>query len=423
MSSPPLAATAEPRSAGRATVQAVAASTYAAAMVAMFFIYTILPATLRQAGHPPEVVGMVFLAYLPYALRVAWAPLVERWAAGQASRHRAALRLFLIAAVLAMLALLAVDPATSVWPLLGLSTLVVTLLVTAMTASDAYLVAMVGAADRQRSAVQQGIAAAAGGTALGVAMLVLGDHGWRGIVVAVATLSFVVALPALMLPDRLGERLTATAGPQRAGLWTFFNSPVVRRRLAISVFVHGAFGLASGALPILQVDAGLSVGEIGLLSAVGANIVGLAASLLVGAGMVRFGAWRALAALCVASLVGFGTAAVAGSAIFDWSAVIALTFLVMGTSYAFFVVYRALTLIVCQGERAATQAAALACADSLISIVAATASGAAIAALGLNGLFAVVAALVSIGTVIAVVISAGPEVRALLRHPSLEQPQ
>ncbi|NJO54924.1 MAG: hypothetical protein HC829_08895 [Bacteroidales bacterium] len=218
-------------------------------------------------------------------------------------------------------------------------------------------------------------------------------------------------------------RAADKAAPQRGGLWAFLVSRLVQRRLAISVFVHGSFGLASGALPILQVDAGLSVGEIGLLSAVGANIVGLAASSVVGAGMARFGAWRTLAGLCLASVIGFGVPAAAGSAILGWEAVIALTFIVMGTSYAFFVVYRALTLAVCHGERAATQAAALTGIDSLISIIAATAAGTVIAAIGLNGLFAAVTGLVAIGAVVALVVAAGPEVRALLHHPSLEQPQ
>jgi hypothetical protein len=391
-------------------------------MLAMFFVYTVLPATLRQAGHPPEVVGLIFLAYLPFALRVAWAPLVERWATGRTARHRTILRLFLMLAVLAMLGLLAVDPAASVWPLLGLSTLVVTLLVTAITASDAYLVAMLGAAERQSSAVQQGIAAAAGGIALGIAVLLLSDAGWTMIVIAVTALSLLVALPALVLPDRATARTADTDVLQREGLWAFMLSSLVRRRLAISVFVHGSFGLASGALPILQVDAGLSVGEISLLSALGANIVGLAASMLIGAAMARFGTWRTLAVLCLVSVIGFGVPAAAGSAILGWEAVIVLTFVVMGTSYAFFVVYRALTLTVCRGERAATQAAALTGIDSLISIVAATLAGAAIAALGLNGLFAVVAGLAAIGAVIALVIATGSEGGDLL-NPSLEHPQ
>ena len=36
----------------------------------------------------------------------------------------------------------------------------------------------------------------------------------------------------------------------------------------VSLLAHGAIGLVSGYLPVLQVDAGVQIGEIGLFSAV-----------------------------------------------------------------------------------------------------------------------------------------------------------
>ncbi|MGL4289306.1 MAG: hypothetical protein ACRCVA_23340, partial [Phreatobacter sp.] len=56
--------------------------------MALQFVLHVVPSFLRKAGYPPEVVGLAFLAFLPYALRFVWAPLVDRYGWTRMGRRR-----------------------------------------------------------------------------------------------------------------------------------------------------------------------------------------------------------------------------------------------------------------------------------------------------------------------------------------------
>lgn len=78
----PSAAAPATRDASRPALWLAIGALYAAAAVPLFFIYNLLPAAMRQAGQPPEIANLVFLAYFPFALRAVWAPLIHRLGRG-----------------------------------------------------------------------------------------------------------------------------------------------------------------------------------------------------------------------------------------------------------------------------------------------------------------------------------------------------
>ena len=136
---------------------------YGAAAVPLFFIYNILPASLRQAGQPPVVANLVFLAYLPFALRVAWAPVVARIGRGQVTIFRRIVLLSLALAVVITASLVAFEPGSGTLGIIVVATFAIVAIATAAVALDGYLLAGFPPEARVRSASLQGIGFALGG--------------------------------------------------------------------------------------------------------------------------------------------------------------------------------------------------------------------------------------------------------------------
>lgn len=374
---------------------------YAAAAVPLFFIYNILPASLRQAGQPPEIANLVFLAYLPFALRAIWAPMVDRLGRHQAPIYRRIVLACLGLAVLGIASLLAFSPATGAVSITLAATALIVLIATATIALDGYLMAMLPAAERARSAALQGGGFALGGFAMGLGILACDGADWHIVVWLLMGIMAALALPALALPAAApGAFVPETHETTRRGLWRFLIGASSQRRIGLALTLHGGLALAGGMLPVLQVDAGLTLGQIALVSAAGANGVGLVSAWATGLALQRIGAWRMAAAVGLASALGFGAIASAVPRVGPAGA-ITLSLLVMALGYAFFVIFRALVLMSCGGPRGATQAASLSSLDAFISTVFAILAGVVIGRFGLPVLLSLSALLCAAGCVLA----------------------
>jgi hypothetical protein len=374
---------------------------YGAAAVPLFFIYNILPASLRQAGQSPEIANLVFLAYLPFALRVVWAPVVARIGRGRASAFRRIVLVCLALAVAMTGCLVAFEPNTGTLGIIAVATLAIMAIATAAVALDGYLLAGFSPEARVRSASLQGIGFALGGLIMGVGIMLGEGAGWSGIILLLVLITTALALPALLLPvvgsttDGTEDGLTAPSG-----LWRFLKSAPARRRLAFSLLGHGGLGLAGGMLPVLQVDAGLSLGQIGLVAAIGANGVGVIASWVTGLVLRGSDVWRVAFLVSLASALCFAGVAVAGVRA-EPAVAIALSLAVMALGYAFFVVFRALVLPVCAGAGGTTQAAALSSIDALVATVSAIAAGFVLSLGGLPAVLGLAAGFCAAGALVA----------------------
>jgi hypothetical protein len=360
----------------------------AATSIPMSFFYFVLPAVLRQAGHSAEVIGLVALIYLPYALRVFWAPLVDRMAAGAAARYRAIAFAMLGAAIVSILGFVFVNPRVDLAATLAIGTIVFVFLATGLTSLDGYVLSTLGTAGRERITAYQVTGFTLGAIILGIGAIATDGIEWTTLVFLLAATTAILTVPLLILPKAgpASEAPDPTSLPH--GIWHFIRRPAVRRRIAISVLAHGGLGLPAGYLPVLQVDAGLTPGQIGLFGAIGSNISGLIAAIVAGALITRFGGWRTLTFVTLAGLAIYGGAAFTHEQLNGPIFAVSLALIVMALGYGYIVPYRALVLTICDAKSGATQAAALCCFDVVISLLSASMAGVVVGAIGLTGLFA-----------------------------------
>jgi len=182
------------------------------------------------------------------------------------------------------------------------------------------------------AALNIGAAAAAGLTVpIGLALHV----GWR---VALASW-LVLALGALLLWLPVAGVRGARSAPDDAGSWSLLREPLARQVTAFLGLQSVQFYSVAAWLPTLLADAGVPVGEGGLLLAV-SNVVGAAGALLAPAAAGRMRTQRPLvAAVLVAYVLGLGGLLLApDTGTFLW---VALFGLAQGSGFAL-----ALTLIV-----------------------------------------------------------------------------
>lgn len=360
----------------------------AATSIPMSFFYFVLPAELRQAGHSAEVIGLVALVYLPYALRVLWAPLVDRIAQCSAARYRALAFVMQAAAIIGILGFLAVDPRVDLAATLGVATLVFVFLATGLSALDGYVLATLGMTGRERITAYQVTGFTLGAIVLGIGAMATDGVGWATSVLLLAATTAVLTLPLLILPKEGATTGTHEATNIPHGMWQFLRQPAVRRRILVSMLAHGGLGLPAGYLPVLQVDAGLTPGQIGLFGAIGSNICGFIAAIAAGALITRYGGWRTLAIVALAGFAIFGAAAVTHTQLNGPIFAVSVALIVMALGYGYVVPYRALVLTICDVEKGATQAALLSCFDVVVALLASSIAGVVVSAIGLTGLFA-----------------------------------
>lgn len=386
----------------------------AAIAIPMSFAFYVLPAILRQAGHGPEVVGLVWLVYLPFAVRVVWAPMVDRLGDGRPAAFRHVALAASTATVLLLLLLLMLDPSRDVGSAIAIMGLAITALATGFTALDGYILAALGDRGRQQAVVFQAVGFAAGGMIFGATALAGDGMSWTWIVAALAATTAAAGLPLYGLPPLPGQ---CVARPQEAasplGLRRFLASRPARQRIRICILGHGGLGLIVGYLTVLQVDAGLTPGQVGLFGAVGGNICGLLAAALAGALLRWRGGWRCLGTICAAGTIVFILSAATHASLPVALFAVVLSTVAMILGFAYDVPYRSLVLMICGGSRGATQAAVLSSLDKIVAILAAALAGTVVMAIGLAGLFVIAALACLAATLLCVGAAAGANPPAL----------
>lgn len=366
--------------------------------VPMSFLYYVFPPMLRALGHGPEIVGAFAMVYLPYVLRGVWAFAIERLMKGQAARYRWATVVLAVLGVGGVLALLLIDPTRQVGATMGIAVVIFVLFSSGMTTLDGYLLATLSPEDRASSAAWTAGGVAFGGIAVGfMAWFEIFSGSWVSAVCALAIATLIPALFILILPKAKGlqipEKEQADDPPKAGKLRQFFTAGPLRALIIMAVLAHGTIGLISGYLPILQVDAGLSIGEIGLFTAIGANVMGLVGAMLGGWILSRVGGWRTLAFVTVLLCLILLGATIFSQAMWGKSFAISLTAILMMAGYIYYVPYRALVLQACEGPGSVSRVAILSSFDMTISIIGMSVAGLVAVKLGLTLFFAVGAVL------------------------------
>jgi MFS family permease len=258
--------------------------------VPISLVYTTLPVVLRRAGGSLEDIGILSMAFLPWALKFLWAPLVDRWGSPRLGRYRSWLFALvpLAAAMMAGLGFLDLPALLMQRRALGISVLVLLTIVCSTIDTAAHGIAVVALSPEERgyaNGVQ--IAGQMVGNLLGggVAVASIAVWGWRGACFTLAglyVLPFVAVLSAREPPFdpshaalRLGDFVAVVRRP-RMTRWLLW--------LVLFGLAYGLFGVPYQAA---LVDAGLELTEIGLVQGVVMSVAGLAGGLVAGFLMKR----------------------------------------------------------------------------------------------------------------------------------------
>lgn len=370
--------------------------------------FSALGPLIRQGGHSVADVGLVGLAFLPWALKFLWAAPMDnacaRWGHGRVVGITQAL------VILACLALMPLPPAQHLsWTLAGVM-LLNTLAATQDIATNAYAVARLqGRAAGPANAIQVA-AFIAGMLAGGGGMLMAVDRwGWQAGIGAMAALLLALYLPLLL--DRRWAPAPAPGGQaRRARLRDLRRHPDLAWALALALL----FKFASTAVETLAqpwlVDRGLSLSQIGGLQSL-KLLATAAGGVLIGIPLVRaLGNRRAVAVGCALSSLLLGVTWALQA--FDVRALplLALAFAIEALAAgAMYVAIWALFMNWASPDRPGTDYTAMQCSESLANAVAAGAIGGLGASWGYGAAFA--AAWVAGLAVLALILAALPRIR------------
>ncbi|SMD10587.1 MFS transporter, putative signal transducer [Fulvimarina manganoxydans] len=320
------------------------------------FVIQAVPVFLRWAGQSPALIGLVFLSALPYVLRFLWAPLVDRYGSQRHGRRR----VWVLGAQLVVLAILGamalLDPREQPIGIMILAAGLMTVLGTQLTAAGALAIELFDKAQYPRLAAVQAASAGLAGFLLGAGVLfALSDLGWQASVLGVLSISGLTTL--LLWPEPLDQgRLGEGRRPGFLAAFALLRIALLRRLLLVAVLSGFGVALPYGLKPILQVDVGLDIAEIGLVGIVGGNAVGLLAALFMRPFVERFGGYRCLGALALAgaALAGMMFAVVVLDGLSLWNVVL---FVLTGNALAFasFTAERSLAMPLCAGAETATR--------------------------------------------------------------------
>ncbi|MCJ8055378.1 MFS transporter [Shinella curvata] len=370
---------------------------YAATAIPMSYFFYLLPAQLRQYEHSAETIGLLALVYLPYALRVLWAPLVDGWCHHRPARYRTVMIAAVLAAAAGTLGLGAVEPTQDVAAIILIAFTIFIALSTGTTALDGYTIAMLGSMARRRASIAQTVGFTTGGIGLGIGAMLTDGFEWRAVTTLIAVTMLVAAIPVLRMPGNRRQAIPpaeqADGVGDRRGLLDFFRRVETRRLLLLSLLVKLGVGMIAGYLPVWQVDAGVSASQAGFFGAVGSNILGLLMALTSGYFLLRWDGWRITAGLCVLAAVVFAFVGLFHTVLAGPVMAVSMSLVFLSIGYAYIAPFKALSLDLSDSEQAATKAAMLASFDLTLSILAASVSGFLVAVLGFGNFLWVSAAL------------------------------
>ncbi|MFY1650635.1 MFS transporter [Solwaraspora sp. WMMB762] len=256
------------------------------------FITVGLASILRAGGTSLETLALLNLIGLIWPVKFLWAPILDRYGPRRGGHYRSWLLVLQSGMVLALLALLAADPATGrLGPVVLICALFVFLSATQDIAADAVAVRML--ADSVRG-TGNGIQVAASyvGNILGggVCVVVYDRFGWQA---AVGLLAALTATGLLVVwRFREPERIARPAGARQAygALLSVLSQPGCRRwALGVVPLLYMGAGAAYGLVSPALVDAGWSLQRIGFVTGIVTSVPAVVAGLVAGGLVDRIG--------------------------------------------------------------------------------------------------------------------------------------
>jgi MFS family permease len=285
-----------------------------------------LPAILRSYDAPLSLISLSGLLAIPWALKVLWAPLVDRYYWPSIGHRRSWILPMNIGLAAVMGGLCLFNPESlreesGVYWLFGLLFLVNLFAATQDIATDGLAVRILSSEERglgngiQVSSYRVGIIV--GG---GLLLLVLDTLGWAQAFIGLTIMSLLLLLPAVFYrePAISAEILAVSKEPYSAAWVSFFKRPELAGWIWVLVTYKIADSLSSAMVKPMMVDMGMSLSQIGLQVSMISAVTTIAGAMLGGYwlqkvgrqhGLVWFGALQCFAIACYAiPAMGYGVA-------------------------------------------------------------------------------------------------------------------
>ena len=267
---------------------------YMSQFLAIGFLFTALTAISRDRGGQLEDIGAIYVLGMVWAVKFLWAPLVDRFGSATRGHYRSWLLWTQPMMAVILLGIIPFDVVDDIWVILGMLALVAILSATQDVATDAIAVRSMSGRDRGGiNGVQIGAGFVGDIIGGGLVLVVYDQWGWTP---AILTLAVCTALPILSVTRYREPALVqvdpATPRPSMRSLfrqrgaarWAFVLTPLM------ALGMPGAYGLL---VPIM-IDAGVSVGSVGLLTNGFGGAIGCVAAIVAGMLIHRLGRKRAL---------------------------------------------------------------------------------------------------------------------------------
>lgn len=248
-----------------------------------------LPAILRTYEAPLSLISLSGLLALPWALKVLWAPWVDRHCWPRLGYRRSWIVPMNLGLIVLLAVLSQIDPnglrqTEGVLVLFVLLFLVNLFAATQDIATDGLAVSILSAQER---GIGNGVQVAGYRLGLiiggGLLLFVLGTWGWQNAFLGLTGLSVALLLPALLYrePVRQPARSAATEAYARGWL-TFFQRPALQGWIWVLVTYKIAESLGSAMVKPMMVDHGFTLAEMGLQISIVGSAASIAGALLGG---------------------------------------------------------------------------------------------------------------------------------------------
>ena len=285
-----------------------------------------LPAILRSYDAPLSLISLSGLLAIPWALKVFWSPLVDRYYWPSIGHRRSWIlpmnaRLAMVMASLCWFNPENLREASGVYWLFGLLFLVNLFAATQDIATDGLAVRILSSEERglgngiQVSAYRVGIII--GG---GLLLLVLDTLGWAQAFIGLTIMSLLLLLPAIFYREpAISAEALPVDGESYTSAWvSFFKRPELAGWIWVLVTYKVADSLSSAMVKPMMVDMGMTLSQIGLQVSMISAVTTIAGAMLGGywlqtigrrQGLVWFGVFQCVAIACYAiPAMGYGVA-------------------------------------------------------------------------------------------------------------------
>ncbi|SFU58253.1 MFS transporter [Xenorhabdus koppenhoeferi] len=260
-----------------------------------------MPAFLRSHGVTPDKIGLLYLLMLPWACKVLWAPIIERYrksGSGDASSRRLMLcGNFLIFLLFCLISL--ATPAEHM-PLILAALFLITLCLTIVdTTTDGHAIDRLPPQQRPWGNVMQ-VGGGYLGTIVGSGLFLYltSLYGWRIGTVALAIMVLLLSLPILFIRKTQGKKeadVSKVVSPP--SLKNALRRTPVKQALVLILLCMTSTRLSLGMFSPFLVDHGVDLTQLGIIAASGGALAGLSGVLFGGILVRKSGAIQTLLGL------------------------------------------------------------------------------------------------------------------------------